>query len=93
MHYEHKLMIAACLVMLVTSLLFVSREMKAQLNTATVSASVLQNEYNTRPHKKSFLDSLTPYQKMTFGSVAVLGLSGGVAVYLIIGSAKKPTSS
>ncbi|MEK7648837.1 MAG: hypothetical protein AAB400_02885 [Patescibacteria group bacterium] len=89
MHYEQKLMIAAVFIMLVTSLLFVSREMRAQQQAATVSARVEATPYNTRVRKPSLLDSLTAYQKITIGSVGLLALTGGTAMYLLFGSRKK----
>jgi len=90
MHYEHKLMIAACLIMFVSSLLFVSQEMKAQQNSAAVTATVLPNEYNTRPpRQKSIIESLSVYQKITLGSGALVALFGGIASYLLFTGKQK----
>lgn len=80
-------MVAACLIMLVTSLLFVSREIRAQQNAASVSAVVLPNEFNTRPPKqKNFIESMSTYQKITYGTGLALAVSVGIATYLLIGS-------
>lgn len=83
------LLTAACLIMMVTSLLFISREIQAQQNSASVSATVLPNEYNTRVKQKSILDSLSLYQKITFGSTGALIIVGGIATYLFIASRSK----
>ncbi len=90
LHYEQKLMIAAVFIMLVTSLIFVSNEMKAQQSAATVSARVEATPFNTRSKQKSLFESLTAYQKITLGSVGLLALSGGTALFLAFGSRKKP---
>ena len=82
-------MIAAVFIMLVTSLIFVSNEMKAQQSAATVSARVEATPFNTRSKQKSLFESLTAYQKITLGSVGLLALSGGTALFLVFGSRKK----
>lgn len=89
MKYERTLLTAACLIMMATSLLFISREMFAQQNSASVSAVVLPNKYNTRIKQKTFIDSLTMYQKIVIGSTGAFVVTGGMAAYLLWGSRKK----
>lgn len=89
MKHERMLLTAACLIMMITSLLFISREIQAQQNSASVSAVVLPNEYNTRVKQKNILDSLSLYQKITFGSAGMLVMVGGIAAYLFIASRSK----
>ena len=92
MHYEHKLILASCLMMIVSSLLFISQEMKAQQNSAAVSATVLPTPENTRINRKSFFENLTTYQKISLGTGAAFALSLGVAGYLFSTMGKKAHS-
>lgn len=91
-HYERRLMIATCLIMLSASLLFISREIKAQQNSTSVSAIVLPNAYNTRIKHKNFFESLSMYQKISLGTGTALTLSVGVAGYLLFTTKQKAHS-
>lgn len=87
--YEQKLLTATCLIMILASLFSIYFQINAQNQSASVSAVVLPNEFNTRPKKqKNFFERMTLSQKITTSTITGFIVSGSILTYLLATSAR-----
>ncbi len=84
-HIRQTVFLSVGFMVLFTSFLFVSTKMKAQENSASVSAVVAATPFNTRPPKQpSWWEKIDPYTKLYFGTGAVGALVVGFGALTLL---------
>lgn len=80
---EQRLLFMACVLMMAVSLFFIHSQINAQNQSASVSATVLPNKYNTHIKQKNFFEKMTVSQRITAGTISGLVVSGSFLGYLL----------